>query len=355
MLTMLLTISFHRYRSAYLDRSKVFLPPCSYVHGDGEQDVMASKSHPTSKKPLSLLCATTADDGVHLYVHGRYYVAKLDCNSIAQIVCSLDLAHVSVLQSPSKLSIYSVPALLKHRYSLQTISATYSSIQRHLQTIQEGITNVFSSWKNALRPLDTKLESLQKVLKTYGIETTVSSVLSHYIAIGKSSKYANALEQFFTGVQMNDQLLVRMEKTLHNGLAGVEAVARAVLLGPTQSLVFDANELCGINDHLMPRTLEICLRTRHVLFAVEYLLSQIVEARFRLRDLCAWLRSAASEIKAMGTPPDSVQRENAKKRRVPAQLLHRVSDCFQQEPCPHEGQSPTEAVICSCVSVSMPV
>ena len=215
----------------------MFLPPSSYVHGDGEQEVVANKSHPTSKKPLSVLFAATIDDGVHMYVHGRYYIAKLDCVSVAQIVCSSDLALVSVLQSPSKLSIYSVPALSKHRYSLQTISATYSSILRHMQTINEGVPNVLSSWKNALRPLDTKLESLQKVLKTYGIEASASCVLSQHIAIGKSSEYANALEQFFTGVQMNDQLLVRMEKTLHNGLAGVEAVARAVLLGPAQSLV----------------------------------------------------------------------------------------------------------------------
>lgn len=342
-----------RYRSAYLDRSKVFLPPTTHVRGDGEQEDIASKSNPTCKKPLSILCAATIDDEVHLYVHGRYFVAKLACNSLEQMVCSADLAHVAVLQSPSKLSIYSLPALSRHRYSLQTISSLYSSIQRHMKTIREGVPNVLSSWKNVLRPLDTKLESLQKVLKNYGIETTVSSALSQYIAIGKSSEYANALEQFFTSVQMNDQLLIRMEKTLHNGLAGVEAVARAALFGAAQSLVFDANELCGLDDYLLPRTLDLRLQTRHLLFSVEFLLSQIVEARFRLRDLCAWLRSAASEIKAIGTPPDSVQRDNAKKRRVPQQLLHRVADYVQQEPYLHEGQSATEGIICCCVSALM--
>ena len=349
----LLTVSFHRYRSAYLDRSRVFLPPSTYVRGDGEQEDVASKSNPTCKKPLSILCVASVDDGVHLFVHGRYFAAKLACDSLEQIVCSSDLAHLSVLQSPSKLSIYSVPTLSKHRYSLQTISALYSSIQRHVKAIREGVPNVLSSWKNTLRPLDAKLESLQKVLKNYGIETTVSSALSQHIAIGKSSEYANALEQFFTGVQMNDQLLIRMEKTLHNGLAGVEAVARAALFGAALSLVFDVNEICGLDDNLLPHILDLRLQTRHLLFSVEFLLSQIVEARFRLRDLCAWLRSAASEIKAIGTPPDSVQRNNAKKRRVPEQLLHRVSDYFQQEPYLDEGQSSTEAVICCCVSVSM--
>jgi hypothetical protein len=287
-----------------------------------------------------------------LYIHGRFLIGKLDCTTQHHIVCSSDLAYLSVLESPSKVSIYSTPGLVKHRFSLQTISALYSSIQSHLQAIREGAPSVLSSLRNTLKPLDIKLDSLQKVLTNYGIESNMNSVLMQHIILGKLSDHANAMEQFFSGVQMNDQLLIRMEKTLHNGLSTVETLTRAALLGPARSLVFDVYELFGLDDELLPNTKDLIRKTRTLLFSVEYLLSQIVEARFRLRDFCAWMRSEASQVKAKGTAPDSVQSENAKKRRVPQQLENRVSDYFQQEAFLEEGQSSTEAVLRCCVSVS---
>ena len=351
-MSVLLTIIFRRYRSAYLDRSSVFLPPSSYLQCDGEEEVVR-KSNPLCKTPLSLLCVATRDEGVYLYVHGRYPIAKLDCSSLNQMVCSSDLVHLSILQSHSKLSIYSIPALARHRYSIQTISALYSSMQSHLQAIREGVPTVSSSWRNALKPLDVKMDALQKLLTNYGIDSSIRSVLTEHIIIGKGSDHTSALDQYFTGVQMNDQLMVRMEKSLHNGLAGVETVARAALLGPARALVFDANELCGLDDQLLVNTRELSNKTRILLFSIEYLLSQIIEARFRLRDFVAWIRSAASAVKAKGTSSDSVQSENARKRRVSQELVHRVSDYFQEQPFQEEGQSSTETVICSSVSVSL--
>ena len=344
---------FCRYRSAYLDRSLAFLPPSSYNLNDTEPEGrdVARKSHPTSKKPLSILCAVTSDDSIYLYVHGRYHVATMHCSRVCQVVCSNDIAHVSVMQSPSILSVYYVPALVKHRYSLQIVSALFSSIQGHVNTISEGVPSILSSWRNSLRQLDVKIDALQGILRSYGVESKPSSVLLDHIILGKTSDYANALEQFFAGVQMNDQLLLRMEKTLHNGLAGVEASARANLLAPARSLAFDANELCGLDDELLPQFEDMCLCTRTLLFSIEFLLTQIVDARFRLRDFCAWLRSTAAEIKAKDTPPNSVQHENARKRRVSEQLLRRVADCFQDDLNWTNDQGPTEDVICCCVSV----
>lgn len=273
------------------------------------------------------------------------------------MVCSSDLQYLSVLDAASKLTIYSIPTLITHRYSLQIIAAKYSSIQEHLVAIREGVTSVSSSWRNTLRPLDVKMDALQKILTGYGIESDIRSVLLQHIILGKSSEHCNALDQYFTGVQMNDQLLVRMCKTLHNALAGVETIARSALLAPARSLVFDANELCGLDDELLlPETRDVSIHARTLLYVMEFLCAQLVDARFRLRDFVSWLRSAASEIKAKGTPPDSVQHENAKKRRVPQDVVHRVSDYLHYNSNnsgeQQTGTGSTESIIGSCISVS---
>lgn len=351
MLTVFLRLS---YRSAYLDRSAKFLPPSAYHQGDGEEEI-ARKAKPVCKTPLSLLCAATKNNGVRLLVHGRYPIAKLEASRPQQMVCSSDLVHLSILQEQStKLTIYSIPAMTKHRYSLQTISALYSSIQSHLSAICDGVPGVSTAWTNAMKPLDLKMAALQKVLTSYGAKQSIGSVLVQHIILGKASEHANALDQFFTSIHMNDQLMTRTEKALHNALAGVETVARTILLAPARSLVFDANELYGMDDQLLPDTCELAETARTLLFSVEYLVAQIVQARFRMRDFISWIRSAATAVKAKGTPPDSVQHETAKKRRVPQVVINRVSDYFHQdESCNSDDvSSATERVIGCSISVS---
>jgi hypothetical protein len=309
------------------------------------------KSSPTCKSVLSILCAATSFDGIRLYIHGRYPIAYLECTYIKQMLLSRDLSYVSVLQDGHKMTIFSIPAFSQHRYSLQTIAALYSSLHSHLHTIQESLPNILSSWRNTLKPFDIKIDILSSILKKYGVHSSVSSVLFKHILIGKSSDHFNALEQFFSGVQMNDQLFVRMEKTLHNGLANVETLMRSVLRAPALSLALEVNQLYGLDDELLPRTQDLILRVRNLLHSIEHIMLRIVEARFRLRDVCAWFRSAASEIKAIGSAPDSVERDNARKRRVSQELLNRVTDYFQQPNILDGGQSPTEALIHSYVAV----
>jgi Anaphase-promoting complex, cyclosome, subunit 4 len=309
------------------------------------------KSNPTCKSALSILCAATSFDGIRLYIHGRYPIINLKCTPVKEMTLSRDLSYLSVLQDCHKMIIFSIPAFVQLRYSLQTITALYSSLQSHLHTIKEALPNVLSSWKNTLRPLDTKIDALSSILNKYGVDSSVCSVLFKYILLGKSSNHFNALEQFFSGVQMNDQLFVRMEKTLHNGLANVETLTRSVLLAPALSLALEVNQLYGLEDELLPHTEDLILRVRYLLHSIEHIVLRIVEARFRVRDVCSWFRSAASEIKAIGTAPDSVESDNSRKRRVPQELLNRVTDYFQEPNLLDEGQSPTEALIHSYVTV----
>uniref|UniRef100_A0A7S1ZX20 Anaphase-promoting complex subunit 4 n=1 Tax=Trieres chinensis TaxID=1514140 RepID=A0A7S1ZX20_TRICV len=58
----------------------------------------------------------------------------------------------------------------------------------------------------------------------------------------------------------------------------------------------------------------------------ERCLSDLVDARFRLRDLLGWMRAMASRVKARGTAVDSVMRENAKKRRASDAVVRRVAE-----------------------------
>jgi hypothetical protein len=78
--------------------------------------------------------------------------------------------------------------------------------------------------------------------------------------------------------------------------------------------------------------------------ATEDLIQQIMDARFRLRDLVSWLRSAGSQIKARGTAPNSAQRDNAKKRRVAQAVVKRVAE-YLEKPCMGQGESMTENLI----------
>jgi hypothetical protein len=89
------------------------------------------------------------------------------------MVASSDLIHLLVQHhGDQRVSVFSLPALAEYRYPFQTIAALHSSIQSHLDTIQQHMAAVMASWKNALRPLDTKLDALKTTLQKYGVDST---------------------------------------------------------------------------------------------------------------------------------------------------------------------------------------
>ena len=331
-----------------MDRSSVFLPPSEYNSDSLEADgiittgVNPSKgSLPTCKTPLSLLCVSM-EHTIELYLHGRYHIMSLprkgdfDDNNAVDVVCSYDLTQLVVHERGStRLSMYSLPALHHNRYHLQTIASLHTSITSHLNALQQSIPEAANSWKSSMKPLNAKLQPLQRLLSNYGVDESESAVLRQYILIGHtsaSSNMANAMDQFFTGVQMNDQLLQRMERSLQGGLANVETMVRKGLVSPARSLVYHVGELAGqlrfqqtTNDtHDETAIISLQRASEMVLLSAETLLTQIIESRFRLRDFVAWLRSTGAQIKARGTANQSVQRENAKKRRVSDAILQRV-------------------------------
>ena len=350
----------NRYRSKYLDRSSVYLPPSAYHLDDVESKWDETKhENPTSQTALSLLCVATGANTVQLFLHGRYLIAELPVDKPKGMVCSSDLSTVVVVTEHNTLRVFSLRAMAtRHRFSLQTVSSMYCSIQQHMTAIGTVASEIVASWKNALRPLDTKIGALGSVIRSYGGDpSNLSSILIDYIMMGSATEHAPALEQFFTGVQMNDQLVVRMEKSLHNALANIEAMTRQKLLSPARSLVYDVSELYGLDDDLLPDTMPLHKVVRILLLSCEHVVAQIVQTRFLVQNLVSWLRSTGAAVKARGTATGSVQQQNARKRRVSSDVVDRIVACLQvaksNSLSPSASGSATETLLGSKVTVSL--
>jgi len=323
-----------RYQSRYLDRASTFLPPSSYHVQDEASEAVgaATTTHPSCHTPLSLLFATTKHEEIRLYLHGRYAIATLECSELpVNMVCTSDLAHLLVLGDSSRLTLYHLPALAEYRYPLQVISSLYCSLTSHLVAIQQCMKEISAAWKSSLKPLDTKLESLKRFLKNYDVSKDVRTVLQEYILVGSvdDEPVTSALDLFFSNVQMNDQLIQRLERSLHSAVANVETLTRRGLLSPARSLAYEAGDLQSEPLISSNSSVELQRASNLLVLAAEDVVARMVEARFRLRDLVSWLRSAGSQVKARGTAPDSGQRENAKKRRVPHAVVERMA-CYLQ-------------------------
>lgn len=376
-------------------------------------DVMlrATNTKSECRTPLSVLCVSTNDMQHRLYLHGQYPLLtfpmctnyeinhsskyfKTPNGRFPLVVGSNDLAFWLVTtpivfdtseeerySNKNPLSLYHTPFLKCDRYALQQIASLHTSISTHLKTIHKSIPIVADNWRTGLKPLDQKLSPLVTLLRNYGVEvdrthkqhaaaapmasstikttTTLAMVIKEYITMGHvthSSSVANALDQYFTGMQMNDQLLQRMERSLLASIANVETAAVSSLLRPIQALGWQVQELAGLvrffdtafnvnvdsasaynpcnADDNMNGLLdsssknisvnELIEASQQLWISAEKLITSIVSGRILIRDFCGWLRHAGSQVKARGTAPNSVQRENARKRRVSQEILERL-------------------------------
>ncbi|GFH52388.1 hypothetical protein CTEN210_08864 [Chaetoceros tenuissimus] len=375
-------------RKYYIDRSTLFLPPCQYTKEEtqsarlsegfmmamGLDDESNSKSKqlhaPMARTPLSIYM-TLSDDSLSLYLNGRYRVLSIPSPQLTgnetdlvlrQIASTSNFHIMTSLQSASsmKLSLYHISSLSQHRYNLQFISASYSSITNHFNTMKTGMTEAYNVWNTCLRQLDMKFDQMTNLLKRYGVissdcqnpEDIVRTELLNYILGGHSSRSkesSNAMDQFFTNPMMNDLLLVRMFRTLETNVAGVESLLRKKVLAPIRSLVFDAGELNGIVKVMnaerrfetgksiasnigLPALMDsetsarLCEASEILFIISEQCITQMVEIRHRLECMTKWIRGTASQVKARGTALDSAQRENAKKRRVNEHIIRSVAD-----------------------------
>ena len=108
---------------------------------------------------------------------------------------------------------------------------------------------------------------------------------------------------------------------------------------------------------------EVALRlyasTRVLFLTFDQCLGYVIEARTRLHDLLAWMRGTASQVRAWGTASDSIQRQNARARRISNGVVQRVSD-FLSRPMMFEskgrdeGDSGDHRVLTECI-IGMPL
>eukprot|EP00934_Nitzschia_sp_Nitz4_P002818 Nitzschia sp. Nitz4//scaffold85_size83877//58734//64309//NITZ4_005237-RA/size83877-processed-gene-0.128-mRNA-1//1//CDS//3329559161//2808//frame0 len=328
------------YQSYYVDKATNMLPPSGYIFPSEEEEEMPSEHPPASAKcqtPLSVLCVVTTHS-IHMYLHGRYPLLtwkrlQEDLQYTPNIAFSNDLSYV-LFQTPSKVSMYSLPFFHTDRFPLQVVASLHASIMGHLQSLQKSVKEITNTWRAALKPLDNKLQPLVRLLHNYGVDDQpLGAILKQFILVGHTSdsNVANAIDQYCTSVQLNDQLLQQMNRGLRGALANVEKMARKGLLSPTQALSWHVHELAGqiqlyqVHGSEESLVLQQLVDSCHRLWmSVEALLIAMVDARFRVRDFGDWLRNVGSQVKARGTASDSVQRENAKNRRVSQAVLEQL-------------------------------
>ena len=136
---------------------------------------------------------------------------------------------------------------------------------------------------------------------------------------------------------LGNYVFQREMKSVEASVGSMEAKLRSKILAPIRALVYETNELYGIarsRDSNAQRStlidpeeaLRLYTATRILFLAFERCLSHVVEARGRLHDLLAWIRGTASQVRARGTAMDSIQRQNARNRRVPGGVIRRVSN-----------------------------
>jgi len=220
-----------------------------------ENDDKIGTKLPTSQTPLSVLCVATAEHGLNVYLHGRFPVLTelpfsgamlsnpLDPipvpppsastrSKLAQqkgitmstrdptvdVVVSMNLAHILIHPREShSLTLYSIPTLARERYTLQSVSALTCALSSHLKAIRVGLTEISDSWRSSIKPMDLKMNALGKLLTNYDLKESITGYLVQYILSGhtrSAPNLSNAIDQFFTGVQMNDQLLQRLDRSL---------------------------------------------------------------------------------------------------------------------------------------------
>lgn len=350
------------HSSQLIERGRYFLPADCYNMSNSSDKARVDASFSPLAHLNVLFVATSLD--LHWYLQGRYRIGSIPHgfdigghNTGIDLVCSPDLTNLLVISKESQLpkgsrgaTLYTTPLLGERRYDMQIFSALYRSIFSRLRDIREGTRSSTESWRSALRPLDTKFQGLFKLLCNYNVAQPNDSVVDCAAAIrlellrcilsGRSSvsgDASNALDQFFTRPQMHDQLFQREIKSVEASVASMEAKLHAKILAPIRALVYETDELYGIarSRNCDPSSsilldpeeaLRLYTSARILFLAFERCLAHVVEARGRLHDLLAWIRGTASQVRARGTAMDSIQRQNARNRRVPDGVIRRVSN-----------------------------
>jgi len=360
----------HR-RTLHNSESRLALRPMVGT-SETETDTVATGENKYVDKPFSVLFLLTREAGgvlsATLNVHGSFAVVKKKLknadflssdNNRVLTATSYNATHFAVSQLRSDhVTVISCPALSTRQSEVQALSNAYISMRRQLCALDQLVAEIAATWKSSVKPLDSKLNSLVKLLKDYGIleQMSLKEVLVHHILYGESrdtSTVNNAIDQYFTGVQMNSQLMTRMERSLDAGVANVEKQLRTKLRASAQTLVFHSSQLYGMarsDTHALPLALtqdakQLLICCKVLLACLDSAVDSVSDAQLRIKDLLDWLRATASQVKARGTAPGSVQRNDAEKKRVADNVVQRLLEYFGESASCSPTSEITEKVL----------
>lgn len=259
-------------------------------------DPIASITQPSCKTNMSVLVALEKNGRLALYLHGRFLICEIlptqqhdNDNTDSKIISTSDLSTLlvsSTLSTSSSyntnmLTMYSLPSLSKHQYTLSQLSSSYCFITTQLNGIQKEMKTVRMKWKESFRILNAKLGALRGLFGSYGVynnkkigkedgkaETSKnvpaspkSEILS-YLFLGRSSCFSlhdntydgagasasastEAVTNFFA-THLNEMGLTRMKNSCELGLASIETLIRRNILASVRALLYAANELNGL-------------------------------------------------------------------------------------------------------------
>jgi hypothetical protein len=403
--------------------------------GDGVRmmNTLSFRQGLVAEGALDVLCVATTSE-IHWYLRGRYRILSVshglataslmplspsspnkeeqDSRSssggngcVIDLVCSPDLgtllavSNVDAYETNRQMvKLFSTPLLPRKRFELQYLSYAYASLFSRLWDVKKGIRDALMSWRTTLRPLDTKFQSLSKLLIDYGVDgadniagdhasESIRLVFLNFILLGRvtikstsstsataaatSSSSTSALDQFFTRAQMHDTLLQREAKMVESCASSTEVILRTRVLASVRAIVYEAQELYGVAysrvssmdnvDCFIDVKTALCLykASQSLFLTFNECLQNVIEARSRLHDLLSWLRGTAAQVRAWGTASDSVQRRNAKALRVTDIMVRRVATflssplTFQAKGCDRSRRILTECIIGVPLSVSI--
>lgn len=310
----------------------------TFQHEEPEESKLAEM--PTNHSRLSMLAVTTSKR-LYLFAYGCYplvlHLPLLPSNDHT-VALSHDLSH-TIVTADHRLLIYTIPSVSTHRKDMQVLASQYPRIFAIFRSMQANLPEIASAWKISLKPINVKMQALIKVLVDYGClsdepenEAALRHLLVRYIVLGpQCPELGNAIDQFFTGNQMNDQLVIRMERSLQSALANIQETVRTKIVEPARRLIEECQTIWGLtttSELFAPCQLlanYLLESSFQVWTAAQQCQAKLSQDRKRLtEDWVPWLRSIAAQIKANGTAVQSVQRQNAAKRRVGDQVLKRV-------------------------------
>eukprot|EP00977_Amphora_coffeiformis_P023551 scaffold13558_cov177-Amphora_coffeaeformis.AAC.5 len=217
--------------SSGISTTTSILPPSAY-HLETSADLL-----PNMAQPMSVLTVLTTAGTLDCFWLGMYPMVRnlkirgMDHNlpgPNAVVQTSLDISHWWIynssspannnetsnsLSSLSTLTLCSLPALAKHRYTVQSLAILYHAIQTHLNKLPTRLSEMTAAYASSLKTLDLKWEALNKLLTNYGLldnnnhTEPVPKLLAQYILLGHAACTAdlsNAMDQFFTSMPMNE-------------------------------------------------------------------------------------------------------------------------------------------------------